>query len=189
MAVSDAMLAEQAHAMLVDAGYDPVLRAADPCPARHLRRTTPSGLQRPHPRRTGREREPMTRQQPLKTPAGAWYSTITFPDEHTERSVLLYGQDGSVPESSTRYPTRLAGIGQWRPVGIGQFEAFFEKFLFPADSQAPTGWARVEYRAVFDETGDEYTAEATGIFLTMERIVTGSVPTIVTARRIPWTQR
>jgi hypothetical protein len=120
---------------------------------------------------------------------GAWYCAITFPGGHIERSILLYGRDGSVTESSTRFLTRLAGIGQWRYTETGRFEAFFEKFLFPADQTAAHGLVRVEWRASCDDTGSQYSADATGIFMTMDRAVTGSVPTTVTARRLPWTVR
>lgn len=123
----------------------------------------------------------------LRQPVGAWYSTITFPDGAVERSILLYGQDGNVTESSTRYPTRLAGIGQWRPTADGQFEAFFEKFAFPISQQKPNAWVRVEFSATLNDTASEYTADARGVFMTLDREVHGTLPTTVTARRLPWT--
>ena len=120
-------------------------------------------------------------------PVGAWYSAIVFPDGAVERSIMLYGQDGSITESSTRYPTRLAGIGQWRPTAERQFEGFFEKFAFPAGQQKPTAWVRVEFTATLNDTATEYTADARGVFMTMDREVRNTIPTTVNARRLPWT--
>jgi hypothetical protein len=95
--------------------------------------------------------------------------------------------DGSITESSTRYPTRLAGIGQWRPTAERQFEGFFEKFAFPAAQQKPTAWVRVEFTATLNDTATEYTADARGVFMTMDREVRNTIPTTVNARRLPWT--
>jgi hypothetical protein len=44
---------------------------------------------------------------------------------------MMYSQDGNVTESSIRHPTRLAGIGRWRPFEAGSSKPFFEKLAFP----------------------------------------------------------
>lgn len=126
-------------------------------------------------------------QPPQRVPVGAWYSSITFPDAAVERSIIMYGRGGSVTESSTRYPTRLAGIGQWRSVEDGRFEGFFEKFAFAVEQQKPTALVRVEFTAILNDTATEYTGDARGVFMTMDREVRNAIPTTVVARRLPWT--
>ncbi|MBV9230724.1 MAG: hypothetical protein JOZ18_15550 [Chloroflexi bacterium] len=125
-------------------------------------------------------------EQSRHSPVGAWHSSITFPDGTVQRSLVLYSQEGNVTETSTRFPARLVGIGLWRRTGDRTFEAFFEKFLFSKGEETPKVWVRVACSMTLNETGDEYTGEAKGIFMTMEREVVNTVPTRVKASRLGW---
>lgn len=127
-----------------------------------------------------------TRPQRPDPPVGVWYSTIVFPDGHAEHSILRYSADGGIAESSTRYPTWLNGIGEWHPTGAGCFAGYFEKFAFPAGQTTAAAWVRVEFEAALNDAETEYTADARGLFMDLDRDVKHMVPTTVTARRVPW---
>jgi hypothetical protein len=125
-------------------------------------------------------------EQGVLSPVGIWQSSITFPNGTVQRSLVQYSQDGNVTEASTRYASRLTGIGLWRQTGDRTIEAFFEKFLFEVGEESPKIWVRVAYNVTLNETGDAYEGEATGIFMNMDRQVINSVPTKVKAARLGW---
>jgi len=125
-------------------------------------------------------------EQDVFSPVGVWQSSITFPNGSVQRSLVQYSQDGNVTEASTRFASRLTGLGLWRRTGDRTFEGFFEKFLFEVGEEAPKVWVRVAYNVTMNETGDAYEGEAKGIFMSMDRKVTSSVPTKVKAERLGW---
>ncbi len=129
-----------------------------------------------------------TRAQRPDPPVGIWYSTIVFADGHAEHSIVRYSADGGLAETSTRYPTRLGGIGEWRPAGTGRFAGYFREIRYPGrpDHAAGLGARRVRSCA---ERSRNYTADARGIFMDLDRDVLHTVPTAVTARRMPWRLR
>ncbi|HEY7417572.1 MAG TPA: hypothetical protein VH593_20480, partial [Ktedonobacteraceae bacterium] len=99
-------------------------------------------------------------EQGVFNPVGIWQSSITFPNGTVQRSLIQYSQEGNVTEASTRFASRLTGIGMWRQTGDRTFEAFFEKFLFEVGEEAPKVWVRVAYNVTFNEAGDAYEGEA-----------------------------
>lgn len=111
-------------------------------------------------------------EQSVLNPVGVWQSSITFPNDTVQRSF----QEGNVTEASTRFASRLTGLGLWRRTGDRTFEAFFEKFLFGVGEESSKVWVRVAYNIMFNETGDAYEGEAKDIFIDMDRRVINSVP-------------